>query len=409
LRPADKLRLLPVIVMSSFPGGRTPFPPSAAHPEGERLRAASNAVEPITEQPQRAQSNPSGLRLSPGSARSPIGGEDANTGVQAAIEAGTRAEASLSALYRAIQQISTGVSGAREANEQLLAELERVRSMLGSSNEQRLALTNEVTRLAEERNQAWRALEEIRSEAARERAFLLQEQDSFIKELLEDHERALAKLASERDAAQSRADRTLARPTTSSLAKTKPVPPPEKAGDDEQARATIEQLNAERSRQLDLLRRLQTQRDQLQTMVDRLTVERDEARTRLAKLLPVASAGPDGDARNRQTEPPPVNPARKTPPPLPQAVPTARPGSSGSLRSAPLGAPTPPGGLEVTPEQHSWQLSPPPEELELALTQPSTDPPLKRKLDPTLRALGRYSVRPAAEVDAVPRAKPPRR
>jgi hypothetical protein len=169
-------------------------------------------------------------------------------------------------------------------------------------------------------------------------------------------------------------------------------------------------LNAERSRQLDMLRRLQTQRDQLQTAVDRLTVERDEARVRLAKLLPTANLDAS-DARSRQTEPPP-EPARKTPPPLPSAannVPTARPPSSGSMRSAAPQAAAP-GVAAGSDEQRSWQLSPPPEELERALTQPSSsDPSIKRKPDPTLRALGRYSLRPSGEVDAAPRAKPPAR
>lgn len=396
--------------MSSVPGGPTPYPPTAQDAEAERSRTPSGAVprstEPLreTEQPARpAPTNPSGLKLSPGSSARHAVPQDAHSGVQSAIEAGTRAEASLSALHRAIHQISSGVSDVREANERLLSELERVRGLLGSSNEQKLALSNELALIVEERNQARRALEEQRSEAARERAFLIQEQDAFIKELLEDHERVVARLINERDAALGRPGRVSPTQVTQPLNKLRADATDRAAAD---ARATIEQLNAERSRQLELLRRLQTQRDQLQTAVDRLTIERDEARIRLAKLLPTAALDPS-DARNRRTEPPPPNPG-KTPPPLPSTnnVPTARPPSAGAIRSAaPEASKTSGAGAEPRPRP----LSPPPAELGAAVTQPTSDPSLKRKPDPTLRALGRYSLRPSGELEAGARSKPPRR
>ena len=55
----------------------------------------------------------------------------------AVLAASTRAGASLSALYRAIQQVTDGVTDARQANEHLTQELSRVREMLGASNEER--------------------------------------------------------------------------------------------------------------------------------------------------------------------------------------------------------------------------------------------------------------------------------
>src|SRR5262249_7983356 len=58
---------------------------------------------------------------------------------QAALEASTRTDTTLSGLFRAIQHLTEGVSGAREANDGLISELEALRSLLGLANEQQLA------------------------------------------------------------------------------------------------------------------------------------------------------------------------------------------------------------------------------------------------------------------------------
>lgn len=101
--------------------------------------------------------------------------------VEAALAASTRAEATLGALYRAIQQVTQGVSGAREANDQLASELHRVREMLAASNEQRLVFMNQVS-----------LLEQQLADARSDREFLIQEQDRFLAGLLEEHEAAVA-------------------------------------------------------------------------------------------------------------------------------------------------------------------------------------------------------------------------
>jgi len=101
--------------------------------------------------------------------------------VQAAIAASARAEASLSGLFRAIQHLSTGVGGAREANELLTHELEALRDMLGAANEQQLAFKQKVAMLEQ-------ALDRARKDGERDREFLTEQHDAFIVDLMDEQE-----------------------------------------------------------------------------------------------------------------------------------------------------------------------------------------------------------------------------
>src|SRR3954452_14267819 len=74
-------------------------------------------------------------------------GRDSSARLHAALSASGRAEASLSTLMRSIRDLSSGVSGAREANVQLLRELEGMSDLLGAANERQLALKNRVSLL----------------------------------------------------------------------------------------------------------------------------------------------------------------------------------------------------------------------------------------------------------------------
>ncbi|HEY3254834.1 MAG TPA: hypothetical protein VGJ91_12830, partial [Polyangiaceae bacterium] len=67
--------------------------------------------------------------------------------VQAALAANARAEASLTSLFRAIQQLGNGVGGAREANESLTLELEGLRDLLGTASEQQHILEAKIAQL----------------------------------------------------------------------------------------------------------------------------------------------------------------------------------------------------------------------------------------------------------------------
>src|SRR5882724_5151794 len=111
---------------------------------------------------------------------------------RAALDAGARAGSSLSELSKIVSELSGGLMGARQANENLVQELNTLRAMLGSANEQQLSLKQRVAQLEQE-------LFQSRSQAEQERQFLTEQHDDFLAALLEEHEEALAAQASESD------------------------------------------------------------------------------------------------------------------------------------------------------------------------------------------------------------------
>jgi hypothetical protein len=372
--------------------------------------------------------------------------EDSEAHVEAALEASSRAEASLSALLKSIHQVTTGVSGAREANDALVAELQSVREMLRSSNERRSALERRIALVEQERDAARRTLEESKNSSSADRTFLMEEQDRFLQAVMEEHEQTVGELVRERDEARERAARV-----TSGLigiqerhsAQTNPnlsapTEDAQKLGHAlADARRTIERLLAERDRARDVLRRLQEQRDEAQDAVDRLTEEVEETREALARsvedrISPTAAlerANPDGKRTDpvpaaimdRPTFPAPaqqqdaaIAASRAATPPMPVIVPVADPAPKGSL--------TPPpeelrGALFSSdpPRDEDWDAAParseqaapsePPPSAEEGRATPlpkAADdegphitikrPPLKPKPDPASHSLGGYSM-----------------
>jgi hypothetical protein len=324
--------------------------------------------------------------------------------VQAAFNALSRAEVSLAGLVRSVQQ-----SG---GDDQLIEQLVRVRETLSLAHEHKVALRNEFENLLQERESLLRDVEEARAEAARERAFLIQEQDKFIKMLVEDHQHALGRALQERDEAMARSGAP-------------PAEPPDQT-------PFFNKLLQERAQSLALLRRLQAQRDELQGFADRLEQERDDARARITDLVmrdPGSLPEPD-DVRSRATEPPApsvlplLDRARGTTPPVAPALsrsnsaPTARPPSfrrtpPGGVGFGPASPPSSGSGpAPASPRGPSLRLSPPPVELAAAVTPLSNrdTQPVRPRPDPTQRPLGSYSIRPSAEVELVKGgSKPPRR
>ena len=379
--------------------------------------------------------------LAYGNTRSNV--EDSEAHVEAALEASSRAEASLSALLKTIHQVTTGVSGAREANDALVTELQSMREMLRTSNERRSALERRIALVEQERDAARRSLEELEVSAAADRTFLMEEQDRFLQAVMEEHEQTVNELVRERDEAGERAARV-----TSGLlgiqerhsAQTNPnlVAPSEdtqKLGHAlADARRTIERLVAERDRARDVLRRLQSQRDEAQDAVDRLTAEVEETRDALARNLEeraslaagLERANPDG----KRTDPVPAIMDRPTFPAPPQQVDAAVAASRANTPPMPLivpqadavpRAPTPPpeelrGALFSSdpPRDEDWDApagaarasisQPPPSTEEARATPlpklPEDDgpqitikrPPLKPKPDPASHSLGGYSM-----------------
>ena len=84
-----------------------------------------------------------------------------------------------------IADLSGGLSGATQANAQLVEELNTLRTMLGSANETQLGLKQRIAELEQARRLD-------KQEAERERQFLVEQQDEFLAALLEEHEEALS-------------------------------------------------------------------------------------------------------------------------------------------------------------------------------------------------------------------------
>jgi hypothetical protein len=285
----------------------------------------------------------------------------------AALSASNRAEASLSTLMRAVRDLSSGVSGAREANVLLLREMEGMADLLGSANERQLALQNRVALLE-------KALERAHAEARTERDYVFEQQDVFIAALIEDHEQVLGEMHRELEALRGRQGQHAGRTQEHS-----PLAAAERTADLlselDAAQIAVQKLLAERDRARETLLKLQAQRDEAQATVVALTRELEHARSgqsqaritdAVRQVIPQSSAPPPG-LRTATTLPPPEA-ARRTPPGPPVEE---RPrGSSPSRPRAP--------SLELTPREVPSRPSPPPEELRLALHPPSGSMPAQK-------------------------------
>jgi hypothetical protein len=99
----------------------------------------------------------------------------------------TRTEANLSLLFRGLKHLAEGAVAARDANAELIHELDGLRSHLARSHDE-----DQATRFRS--NQLEQLLDIVRDESARERAFLIEQQDLFLIEIINDHERQVAEL-----------------------------------------------------------------------------------------------------------------------------------------------------------------------------------------------------------------------
>jgi hypothetical protein len=310
--------------------------------------------------------------------RPPGSSRDSSAHLHAALSASGRAEASLSTLMRAIRDLSSGVSGAREANVQLLRELEAMSDLLGSANERQLALKNRVTLLEQ-------SLERAHIEAQRERAYILDQQDAFIAAMMEDHEQVIAELRREIEAARNRPSQ---RPTT--------FPDLPETGDSggelraelEAAKAAIGKLLSERDRARETLLKVQAQRDEAQAAL--VDVGRDPSRPpqgRTSSSSSMSAGVPAAALRNAPTLPPPEAP-RSGPSAAPTpVVPLVEERSMRSGAPQPFGAIRPRAPeLELTPREVPDRMSQPPEELRAAVHAASGAPTIrdvpKRSLTP---------------------------
>lgn len=360
--------------------------------------------------------------------------------LQAALAASARAEASLTGLFRAVQQLGNGVGGAREANESLTIELEGLREMLNAASEQQHTYQRKLEQLEG-------VLDRTRKEAERERSFLIDQQDTFLVKLLDDQEAELKKrdgeveLLRRRCAELERRQLVTAPPPPLSIesltviepnrATEAPISAMDRAERDELER-TAQKLSEDRERARETVARLQAQRDEAQASVARISRERDEAVQQIHRLkselggprIPLSTRPPPTETRrdsgsmraslsleqleiearlSRPTAPSPAssptNPPISSgkPPPIINSV-LSPPRSNPAAASSPLASrmSPPPSRLSpVPPRVHS----PPPEELRRAITAPpaaqssvSSRPPLKQKPDPSTRPLIGYAL-----------------
>ena len=107
--------------------------------------------------------------------------------VEAAVAASARTEAALSDLLRTAKFLSASIAAVRDANAGLVHELEALCEVVDGDGAQRMVLERRIHRLE-------RILGDTTRDAESERQFLVQEHDSFIAQLVSDHESELDSL-----------------------------------------------------------------------------------------------------------------------------------------------------------------------------------------------------------------------
>lgn len=301
-------------------------------------------------------------------------GRDSSAHLHAALSASGKAEASLSTLMRSIRDLSAGVSGAREANVQLLRELEAMSDLLGAANERQVALKNRVTLLEQ-------SLQRAHIEAQRERSYILDQQDAFIAAMMEDHEQVVNELHREIDALRNRPSQRPTSMTGESIAVAPPATDTSVHDELEAARKLIDKLVGDRERTRETLLKVQAQRDEAQAALVEISRDSRPSPPRITdavqKALPVSSPS-QPLSRTAPTLPPPEARASATPqaPPVSAPLPAVLTGipSDGAVRpSSPYMVRPKAPELSLTPRDFpDPRLAQAPEELRAALHPPSS-------------------------------------
>lgn len=207
---------------------------------------------------------------------------DPESALDAALDATQRTSTSLSGLLDALGRFTSGINGAQEASEQLKLELFMLRDMLGTSNQERLALKVRVDNLERE-------LEDARHDVEQEQRYVRDEQDRFIAALMDEYEIEIEQLKQ-------------------LLNTSEPVNPAVTSRELRDALESLEVAQAERQHSRELAHRAQRQRDSAQREVARLQHELRVAQGKLTEFMTRFD-----DQHSRPTEPPPNDgpPARR--------------------------------------------------------------------------------------------------
>jgi hypothetical protein len=153
-----------------------PFPPGdklERAPDSNSLRVSMNTQHESGIPPARMRQE---LSLSAGEDR-----------LDLALAGVSRTEANLGQLLRGLKHLAAGAAAAREANIELAHELDELRAHLVHVNEEEVALRYRMAQLEQ-------LLDVVRHESGRERDFLIEQQDLFLLEILNDHERQIGEL-----------------------------------------------------------------------------------------------------------------------------------------------------------------------------------------------------------------------
>ncbi len=197
--------------------------------------------------------------------------------------AARRYGATLNGLLTAVDVFSRGVDGARIANDALQRRIEHIKDEL----DRRELRTRELEQEVEELKARL-----VAQEAAfvAERQFLTDEQDEFLRALLEEHEAQLHTIQRESEPPRSQKDLADAN-----------APSPAGGGDGEslqELKDKIDALRAERERARELVQRMRAQRDGAQAELKRLSRVPPET-------LEAATIAPAGGAHPTTPAPPP--------------------------------------------------------------------------------------------------------
>lgn len=333
----------------------------------------------------------------------------------AAISGCTRAEANLGALLRSVQHLAASVSSAREAKASVVQELEHLHVLLGDADEEQLTLKHQLALMEQ-------TLERSEREAAREKAFLLQEQDTFIAGLWDEHAYEVGelrrRLASTEQTLRASQEENQELASSAEGARREVE---EQTRRLRKAEAELSRLQNTSSDVRDTLTRLQVEREEAQVAAAQACREREQLRAELNRLKSgVASAKPDSSTQ------PGLGPADAsgTQGSVIAAIPLVARGESARMTAArvdkDLEAPRSPSQMVGGARRPSV----PPEELRAAITElemeplskpaasSASRPAIKQKPDPSTRPLIGYSLSgdlPEERIESTrPSSRPPR-
>jgi predicted nucleic acid-binding Zn-ribbon protein len=228
------------------------------------------------------------------------------THAQAALSACGRAEANLGALLRSVQHLAASVTSAQQARGDVVHEVESLRKLLAAADEEQVTLRHRIAILEQ-------TLDRTEREAARERAFLLDEQDTFIAGLWDDHahesQELKRRLASLEQTLRESQEENRALSSSSDSAGLRVQELTRKL---QRAESEISRLGSAGETVREALVHAQAGRDQAQVAAAENARECERLRTEVARLSGLLLSSPA-----RVSEPPPSSPSSSLGTPIP--------------------------------------------------------------------------------------------